>query len=317
MKQVDEQQAQRERYQRCSDEPQHRFQSESTDDADIAQLSSDDEYDLALAKTNLVTGSGEDAIIDYTITVANQGTLNSRGYTVVDIVPPGLLVDTTTISDGGVYDMGAGTITWSMGNLTPTASTQVQWSASVSDFTLRPFRNYAEITEDGSGFYGVTDIDSTPDESNTNDGDYDTPGVDNTTIGQAGLGVDPEDDADIAHLGDADRERGEHQWCDDHLDQTQEHRRDESEIGHPRRGVGAAVVDGRTGDGTEHEGDQDPERQPIAAARRSGCGHAVLGQGAENANLKTKNLLGGRFLEVVGGTSFELVQNRMRMRFCH
>ena len=173
------------------------------DDADIAQLSSDDEYDLALAKTNLVTGSGEDAIIDYTITVANQGTLNSRGYTVVDIVPPGLLVDTTTISDGGVYDIGAGTITWSMGNLTPTASTQVQWSASVSDFTLRPFRNYAEITEDGSGFYGVTDIDSTPDESNTNDGDYDTPGVDNTTIGQAGLGADPEDDADIA---DADVE---------------------------------------------------------------------------------------------------------------
>ena len=135
--------------------------------------------------------------------MANQGTLNSRGYTVVDIVPPGLLVDTTTISDGGVYDMGAGTITWSMGNLTPTASTQVQWSASVSDFTLRPFRNYAEITEDGSGFYGVTDIDSTPDESNTNDGDYDTPGVDNTTIGQAGLGADPEDDADIA---DADVE---------------------------------------------------------------------------------------------------------------
>jgi uncharacterized repeat protein (TIGR01451 family) len=172
------------------------------DDQDIAVVTSGAIYDLALAKAGVVTGSGLDTAIDYEITVANQGTLDSGDYTVVDIVPPGLAVDTGSISDGGVYDGTAGTITWSLTGLTPESTITVTWSATVSDFTLRPFRNFAEITADGATDYGpdFADVDSTPDDDNTNDGDYDAPGVDNETITDAGVGADPEDDADIAEV---------------------------------------------------------------------------------------------------------------------
>lgn len=172
------------------------------DDQDIAVVTSGAIYDLALAKVGTVTGSGLDIAIDFDITVANQGTLDSGDYTVVDIVPEGLAVDTGSISDSGVYDGTAGTITWSLAGLAPSDTVTVSWSATVSDFTLRPFRNFAEITADGATDYGpdFTDIDSTPDGDNTNDGDYDTPGVDNETITDAGFGEDPEDDADIADV---------------------------------------------------------------------------------------------------------------------
>ncbi len=172
------------------------------DDEDIAVVTSGAIYDLALAKTNVVTGTGADTNIDYEILVENQGTLDSRAYTVLDIVPPGLVVDEASISDGGVYDAGAGTITWSLTGLLPfDPPRSLTWSATVGDFSLRPYRNYAEISQDGASTYGLTDIDSVPDADNTNDTElltYDDDGVDNLLIGEAGNGADPEDDADIA-----------------------------------------------------------------------------------------------------------------------
>ena len=159
-----------------------------------ANLTSDT-YDLALAKTNTVTGSGANTVIDYTITVANQGTVDSGSYTVVDTVPAGLVVDVASISDDGVY--ASGTITWTLSGLTVGSTRNVTWSATVGDFTKRPYRNTAEIATDGGALWGG-DNDSTPDETTGNDGDYDTPGVDNTSILGAGVGEDPEDDADIA-----------------------------------------------------------------------------------------------------------------------
>ena len=157
-------------------------------------------YDLALAKTGAVSGTGDDTIIDFTITVANQGTVPSGDYTVVDVVPPGLVPDLGTISDGGVYDSDAGTITWELSGLVAlTGLEELEWSATVNDFTLRQYRNFAEITLDSGAPWG-DDNDSFPDDDTTNDGDYDEPGVDNEVIGDAGNDADPEDDADIADV---------------------------------------------------------------------------------------------------------------------
>ncbi len=167
-----------------------------TDTNNDAQASlTSDIYDLALAKTNTVTGSGETTAIGYTITVANEGTVGSSTYTVVDTVPEGLVVDVESISNGGVY--AAGTITWTMSGLTAGATRDVTWSATVGDFTKRPYRNVAEIASDGGAPWGG-DNDSNPDEQTGNDGNYDTAGVDNTSVADAGVGADPEDDADIA-----------------------------------------------------------------------------------------------------------------------
>ena len=163
-----------------------------------ADLSSDI-YDLASAKTSIVTGTGEDTVIDFEITIANQGTVDSGTYTVVDLVPVGLVVDVSSITNGGVHDAVAGTITWSLSGLIVDATRTVSWSASVGDFSKRPFRNFAEIATDGGASWGG-DNDSTPDTDITNDGDYDDEGVDNGTIDDAGNGTDPEDDADIADV---------------------------------------------------------------------------------------------------------------------
>lgn len=171
------------------------------DDEDIAVVTSGAVYDLALAKTNAVSGSGADATIDYEITIENQGTLDSRDYSVVDIVPPGLLVDESTISDLGSYDSDAGTITWNLTGLLSNDTITLSWSADIGDLTLRTYRNYAEIASDGADSYGLTDIDSTPDTDNTNDTGaltYDDADVDNLAITDAGNLSDPEDDADIA-----------------------------------------------------------------------------------------------------------------------
>ena len=161
-----------------------------------------DIYDLALAKTVGVSGSGVNARITYAITIANQGTLDSQDYTVLDHVPAGLVVDVASISDGGVYDSTARTITWSLSGLAPAATTAVTWQATVGDFTKRPYRNIAEISSDGATTYGPTfhDNDSNPDSDPTNDGNYDSPGVDNASISDAGNFADPEDDADVADV---------------------------------------------------------------------------------------------------------------------
>ena len=160
-------------------------------------------YDLALAKVSDVTSVELGDLVEYTITVANQGSVASGDFTVVDVVPAGLTVDESSISNGGVYDDGDRTITWALTGLAatdPDATLAVTYSVEVTDLNERPWRNFAEITTDSGSLWGG-DEDSTPDTDTTNDGDYDTPGVDNASIADAGVGADPEDDADIAELG--------------------------------------------------------------------------------------------------------------------
>lgn len=179
------------------------------DDADVADvnLPLTDAYDLALAKTADAAVTTYNGTITYTITVQNQGLVDSREFTVTDVVPAGLeAIDTS--HDGVLL---GGTVTWTIANLEPAESLELSFTARITDITLRPFRNVAEITDDSADYYtvdgdAIEDHDSDPDTDPTNDtgsGTYDTPGVDNVgedAIDQAGVLPDPEDDADIADV---------------------------------------------------------------------------------------------------------------------
>ena len=175
------------------------------DDADIADVTFPLTYDLALAKVADATTTTYDGTVTYTVTVQNQGVLASREFTVTDWVPEGLTVVDGSISDGGT--LAGGEITWTIANLAPGHTKDLTFSVRIADITKRPFRNIAEITADGADTWSVPgdpvrDVDSTPDDDPTNDGDYgpvgDPSSVDNGAITEAGNGDDPEDDADIA-----------------------------------------------------------------------------------------------------------------------
>ena len=156
-----------------------------------------------------------DGTISYTITVQNQGVLDSRAFTVTDTYPAGL---TPVILDGGI-DSGSA-ITWTFANLSAGASTTRTFTARISDIRLRPYRNFAEISTDSAGTYSslgetIADIDSTPDTNVANDGAYGPvnggAAIDNVIVGPApaisaaGIGADSpasggQDDADIADV---------------------------------------------------------------------------------------------------------------------
>jgi uncharacterized repeat protein (TIGR01451 family) len=187
--------------------------TDGEDDADIADLITTPTYDLALAKTANATalaanGSGN---IVYTITVLNQGNVASGAYTVTDTVPAGLIV-TTPVAGGGVVTVGSPTrIVWTGTSLASGASATFTYTATISDLTLRPYRNFAEISSDSAqALYAINDIDSTPDANTGNDmpgpktygpvGNPTAGGADNIAISQAGTGTDGEDDADIADV---------------------------------------------------------------------------------------------------------------------
>jgi uncharacterized repeat protein (TIGR01451 family)/LPXTG-motif cell wall-anchored protein len=167
------------------------------DDADIADVSVDVRYDLALIKTGPATmdPTGE---VTFTVTVVNQGTVPSNEFTVVDVIPAGMAF--ASASNGGIDD-GAGNVVWAnLANLDPGSSVQLAVTFTITDLTQRPFTNVAEITDDSSGHYSsgtetVTDDDSFP-------GDADTSLADNTSVDEAGAPGEPSDegfdDEDVA-----------------------------------------------------------------------------------------------------------------------
>ena len=53
-------------------------------------------------------------VVKYSISVKNTGTGLAKGIKVIDTLPEGLIIDEESISDNGIYDEGAGTITWSL-----------------------------------------------------------------------------------------------------------------------------------------------------------------------------------------------------------
>ena len=186
--------------------------TDGEDDADIADvdLPLTGAYDLALAKTVDSATVAYDGTITYTVTIQNQGILDSREVEVTDVVPDGLAI----VGLGSAVDNGDGTVTWTIDNLEPGETVTRTLTVVVDDITKRPFRNFAEISSDSADYYSVdgeeiSDVDSTPDADTTNDGDYGPIGslgpIDNVdgdqdAIAGAGEGEDPGDDADIADV---------------------------------------------------------------------------------------------------------------------
>ena len=175
------------------------------DDNDDAVATTSVVFDLALTKTANATLVTQVSTITYTLTVQNQGTVDSGSYVITDTVPAGL--GFASSADGGVLSPGTpDLVTFTMPNLAASATTAVTWTANVTDVTLRPYRNVAEISDDSATeLYGITDVDSTPDTDVANDGNYGPRGtpsdIDGTSIADAGTrGGDPQDDADIADV---------------------------------------------------------------------------------------------------------------------
>ncbi|MDO8391392.1 MAG: SdrD B-like domain-containing protein [Actinomycetota bacterium] len=193
------------------------------DDADIADLTYPLVYDLALVKVNDGPAVVQyDATIPFTITVQNQGVVDSNEFTFVDTIPDGLtLVD----ADGGT--VVGNTISWTITNLAPGATDTRTITFTINDITKRPYRNFAEITADSADVYDAPDPAAPPallvdveDADSTPGTDPDTAayptllevpvpgdGIDNVLITEAGTetygapaGFE-EDDADIADVG--------------------------------------------------------------------------------------------------------------------
>jgi uncharacterized repeat protein (TIGR01451 family) len=93
---------------------------------------------LSLAKTAIpVSGSvvQPGQTINYTVTVKNSGNADAPGVTVVDTLPQHLTVNSSTISDNGVLDNGARTITWALGTVAADTTKAVTFATTVDQDT--------------------------------------------------------------------------------------------------------------------------------------------------------------------------------------
>jgi uncharacterized repeat protein (TIGR01451 family) len=151
-------------------------------------------FDLALRKTAAADVVAPGDLVEFTITVFNQGELAAADIVVTDTLPAGLTFDPADNPGWALVD-GRPTTTIA-GPIAPDASTAVTILLTVADpaDASADVVNSAEITTATDGNGGVrTDIDSTPDADETNDVVTDDE-VDSTPTG------DPadEDDHDVA-----------------------------------------------------------------------------------------------------------------------
>jgi len=103
---------------------------------------------------------------------------------------------------------------------------------------------------------GLQQIDHDEAEQQRNKGGADEPAH--------GLGKDPAELGARAHMGDTADQRSEHQWRDDHLDQTQEQHRDQVYVcGDLHPAVGQKVEDQCPHHDAKCHRDQDELRKPI------------------------------------------------------
>ena len=140
---------------------------DSTPNNDDGDQSEDDEsasgitleqVDLALSISNSPTTGNAGDTVSYTVSLENDGTVetgDATGVDVVVIVPSGFTIVPGSISNGGVYNPGSGTITW---------SNQSVANGTTSDFTY-------EVTVNATGNYetageitasDLPDVDSAP-----------------------------------------------------------------------------------------------------------------------------------------------------------
>jgi len=160
-------------------------------------------YDLALTKVFASDTSADGNITDarvepgdeatFTITVANQGTLEATSFEVTDYIPAGFVLSATSPDSAAWTDNADGTVTMTGGPLAAGASVDLTITLMATTVTPGDVVNRAEVSSDDGN-----DVDSTPDSNPVNDNQPAAPGdptddvVDNTD--------GDEDDHDIAGL---------------------------------------------------------------------------------------------------------------------
>ena len=152
------------------------------------------EYDLALIKElapdqAAFVNLGEE--VSFTITVANQGNLNSGNYTITDQIPAGMSF--VSASDGGTHNNGI--VTWNLSNLGENATITVTLALLVDELGTGKFVNWAEISADSGD-----DSDSTPDADTGNDFTNPNDAVDNHNDITLDEPANDEDDNDFEEI---------------------------------------------------------------------------------------------------------------------
>ena len=127
-----------------------------------------------------------DADVTFTITVTNQGTLDSATFDIVDYLPAGF-----TLNDAAWTDNGDGTATFTGGPLDAGNSVDIPVTLTAGAVAPGEHVNWAEISSDDGN-----DVDSTPDTDPADDNQPAAPGdpTDDVTDNTAG----DEDDHDPA-----------------------------------------------------------------------------------------------------------------------
>ena len=124
-------------------------------------------YDLALTKklvkSNKKYKLGD--LVDFTITVYNQGNLAAKNIEVTEYIPEGLILEDAKWTKNG--DKATRIITQT---IQPGQKLDLSLTMRISkSFKGTKILNKAEISKDNSGDYGTTDKDSTPDQNPNND----------------------------------------------------------------------------------------------------------------------------------------------------
>jgi uncharacterized repeat protein (TIGR01451 family)/LPXTG-motif cell wall-anchored protein len=144
------------------------------DDEDIAVVTTEVIYDLAIAKR--VTNSGPykvGDVVPYEVTVTNQGNVPSGIYSFNDTLPPGMSF--VSASDGGTAS--GQVVSWSdQPSLDPGETHAVTVSAQIVDGSYGEYRNWVQITDDSAGTYStptetITDVDSVTDDGERGEDD--------------------------------------------------------------------------------------------------------------------------------------------------
>ena len=150
------------------------FGREDEDDHDPALLRLDF-FDLALLKTSSVQTASPGDLVDYTITVINQGTITANNVVVYDYIPAGMTLadsDWAYLNNDPSTNIAFTTLTVP-GGITASMTVGVDITLMLSaTATESEYVNIAEISsaQDSAGVdRSDDDVDSTPDGSPTND----------------------------------------------------------------------------------------------------------------------------------------------------
>jgi uncharacterized repeat protein (TIGR01451 family) len=170
------------------------------DDNDFEDIQVNTRYDLALVKT-LSTGQANAVLpganVSFTITVKNQGNINSGAFTVTEQIPAGMTFVSATGTNFTCTN-AAGVVSCNFtGDLAPDAGALLTVVATLTDPAQAPFRNWAEISADSG-----PDEDSTPDSNTGSDPTSGTgilpndPVVNHNDINHDATTTDPADEDD-------------------------------------------------------------------------------------------------------------------------